>query len=141
MQIHQLKPEHTPKEKKRVGRGGKRGTTSGKGQKGQKSRAGHRIRPAERDLIQRLPKLKGAKNNPSFINPDNFLIKTSELGRFSENQRITKDILLKKGFIKNKRQPVKVLMDKEPNSPFMIEGLKLSRQARAAIEKAGGKIE
>lgn len=62
MQLHQLKPDHDLRAKKRVGRGGKRGTTSGKGTKGQKSRSGHRIRPAERDLIQRLPKLRGFKN-------------------------------------------------------------------------------
>ena len=64
MQLHELQPDTPNKNRKRIGRGGKRGTTSGRGQKGQTSRAGHRIRPAERDLIQRLPKLKGVKNKP-----------------------------------------------------------------------------
>ena len=50
------------RKKKRVGRGGKRGTTSGRGTKGQKSRSGHRIRPAERDLLIRIPKLRGYRN-------------------------------------------------------------------------------
>ena len=60
MQLHELQPFHRLKRKApRVGRGGKRGTTSGKGTKGQKARAGHRIRPAERDLIIRIPKLRG----------------------------------------------------------------------------------
>lgn len=60
MQLHQLKPLHPNKRPKpRVGRGGKRGTYSGRGQKGQRARAGHRIRPASRDLLQRLPKLRG----------------------------------------------------------------------------------
>lgn len=60
MQLHELWPFHSLYAKKtRVGRGGKRGTTSGKGQKGQKSRSGRRIRPAERDLIIRIPKLRG----------------------------------------------------------------------------------
>ncbi len=59
MQLHELRAIHKDEDAKRVGRGGKRGTTSGKGQKGQKSRSGHRIRPAERDMIQRLPKLRG----------------------------------------------------------------------------------
>jgi large subunit ribosomal protein L15 len=64
MQLHQIKPAHEAnnKDKKRIGRGGKRGTYSGHGMKGQKSRAGHRIRPAERDLIQHLPKLRGSGN-------------------------------------------------------------------------------
>jgi len=64
MQLHELQPDSPNKTRKRIGRGGKRGTTSGRGQKGQKSRAGRRIRPAERDLIQSLPKLKGVKNKP-----------------------------------------------------------------------------
>ena len=62
MQLHTLQPLNSLKGKKRVGRGGKRGTYSGRGQKGQRSRAGRKIRPAMRDLIQRLPKLRGAGN-------------------------------------------------------------------------------
>ncbi|KKU11931.1 MAG: hypothetical protein UX16_C0001G0027 [Parcubacteria group bacterium GW2011_GWB1_45_7] len=65
MQLHELKPTTVNKGKKRIGRGGKRGTYSGKGMKGQKSRAGRRIRPAIRDLMQRTPKLRGAKNQAS----------------------------------------------------------------------------
>ena len=60
IQLHTLQPFHPLKKKApRVGRGGQRGTTSGKGTKGQKSRSGRRIRPAERDLIIRIPKLRG----------------------------------------------------------------------------------
>ena len=64
MQLHEIQPLHENRKEKRVGRGGKRGTTSGRGTKGQRARAGHRIRPAERDLIQRLPKLRGFANKP-----------------------------------------------------------------------------
>jgi len=45
MQLHQLKPKNKLKKAKRIGRGGKRGTYSGKGIKGQRSRAGAKIRP------------------------------------------------------------------------------------------------
>ena len=62
MQLHTLQATHKSKSKKRVGRGGKRGTYSGKGVKGQSSRAGHKIRPGTRDLIQQIPKLRGARN-------------------------------------------------------------------------------
>lgn len=62
MQLHELQPLNSSKKSKRIGRGGRRGIFSGRGVKGQKSRAGHRIRPAERDLIQHLPKLRGAGN-------------------------------------------------------------------------------
>lgn len=59
MQIHQLKPIHKIKKKKRVGRGGKRGTYSGRGLKGQKSRAGRKMQPAIREFIKKFPKLRG----------------------------------------------------------------------------------
>lgn len=62
MQLHEIQPVHENKSKKRIGRGGKRGTYSGRGMKGQKARAGRKIRPAIRDLMQRTPKLRGVKN-------------------------------------------------------------------------------
>jgi len=62
MQIQELKPNCKNKKKKRIGRGGKRGTYCGRGLKGQKSRAGRRIRPAVRDFILRTPKLRGKGN-------------------------------------------------------------------------------
>ena len=61
MQLHELKPIHKLKRKKRIGRGGKRGTYSGRGIKGQKARAGRRLKPVIRDLIKRYPKLRGYK--------------------------------------------------------------------------------
>jgi large subunit ribosomal protein L15 len=61
MQLHQLKPIHKLKKRKRVGRGGKKGTYSGRGIKGQKARAGRRLKPAIRELIKRYPKLRGYK--------------------------------------------------------------------------------
>ncbi len=67
MQLHELRPQYKNKDKKRIGRGGGRGNYSGRGQKGQRSRAGHKIRPAIRDLIRRLPKLRGFKNKPKGI--------------------------------------------------------------------------
>ncbi|MCL4405157.1 MAG: hypothetical protein M1361_00055 [Patescibacteria group bacterium] len=67
MQLHDLKPRHARFLKKRVGRGGKRGTFSGRGTKGQRARAGHKIRPAERDFIQRLPKLRGVGNRTNGV--------------------------------------------------------------------------
>lgn len=62
MQLHTLQPTHQLKGKRRIGRGGKRGTYSGRGVKGQGARAGNKIRPGTRDLIQQIPKLRGARN-------------------------------------------------------------------------------
>src|SRR3989338_2952469 len=59
MQLHQIKPIHKLKKRRRISRGGKRGGYSGRGIKGQKSRAGAGIRPAIRDLIMKLPKQRG----------------------------------------------------------------------------------
>ncbi|PIS13477.1 MAG: hypothetical protein COT67_01505 [Candidatus Tagabacteria bacterium CG09_land_8_20_14_0_10_41_14] len=64
MQLHQLKPSTKNKDKKRIGRGGKRGTYSGRGLKGQKSRAGRKLRPQLRDIIKRLPKKRGYRFKP-----------------------------------------------------------------------------
>jgi len=59
MQLHELKRKTKAKTKKRVGRGGIRGKTSGRGHKGQNARAGHRVRPEIRDMFKKLPKLRG----------------------------------------------------------------------------------
>lgn len=59
MQFHDLKSKTGKKKSRQVGRGGKRGKTSGRGTKGQNARAGHKKRPEMRDVIKRIPKLRG----------------------------------------------------------------------------------
>jgi len=56
MQIHNLKRIHPNKRSVSIGRGGRRGKTSGRGGKGQTARAGHKVRPEIRDMIKKLPK-------------------------------------------------------------------------------------
>src|SRR3989344_7736581 len=80
MQLHNI-PKSNKKRAQRIGRGGKRGTTSGRGQKGQKSRSGRRIRPAERDLIIRLPKKRGFHNKPK--SPPALVLQLSDLKKLS----------------------------------------------------------
>ena len=74
MQIHQIKRNTPNRDKKYVGRGGKRGKTSGRGTKGQNSRAGRKIRPVIRDIIKKLPKNRGYKfksiRKPVVVNKD-----------------------------------------------------------------------
>lgn len=67
MQLHEL--PSIKKRSQRIGRSGKRGSYSGRGVKGQKSRAGRRLRPAERDIILRIPKRRGFRNMPKFVKP------------------------------------------------------------------------
>jgi ribosomal protein L15 len=59
MQFHTLKRKTANKKSTQVGRGGKRGKTSGRGTKGQNARAGRKKRPELRDFIKRFPKLRG----------------------------------------------------------------------------------
>ncbi len=74
MQLHELQPTTPRKSAKRIGRGGKRGKTSGKGHKGQKARAGNSSRPEMRDIIKKLPKLRGhGKNRARTVNSERVL--------------------------------------------------------------------
>ncbi len=59
MQFHTLKRKTKNKKSRQVGRGGKRGKTAGRGTKGQNARAGHKKRPELRNIIKRIPKLRG----------------------------------------------------------------------------------
>ena len=62
MQIHNLKPKTKIQKSQRIGRGGKRGTYSGKGGKGQTAHGGRKIPSELKEQILRLPKLRGATN-------------------------------------------------------------------------------
>lgn len=144
MQLHHLTGSH--KKEKRVGRGGKRGTTSGRGQKGQKSRSGHRIRPAERDLLIRIPKLRGFRNKPMTERAQ-----VLTLGRLAETLHaragkgklvITMDTLREAGLISRRyRGPLKVLSMGELSYPMELRGIPVSASAKAKIEKAGGTVQ
>ena len=100
MQIHTLQVErHIRKKKKRVGRGGKRGTYSGRGIKGQKARAGRKLRPALRDIIKKIPKQRGYRFQG--VKDNYFAVNVDTLDRFfSENETITPLALIKKSIIK-----------------------------------------
>src|SRR3989338_7394242 len=102
MQLHQLKPIHKTKKPKRVGRGGKHGTYSGKGIKGQNSRAGRRFKPVIRELIKRYPKLRGHGQKSRFQNQNSKLVilnlETLEK-KFAAGEKVSPEILVEKGII------------------------------------------
>ncbi|MDD4761798.1 MAG: 50S ribosomal protein L15 [Candidatus Pacebacteria bacterium] len=124
--------------KKRLGRGGKRGTYSGRGQKGQKARAGHRIIPAERELIQRLPKFRGYKNRNT--SRELLVLNVGDLDKFKET-KINPEFLKKKKFLnKGFRGEIKILGKGEIKSKVEIRDISVSKSAQIKIEKAGGKI-
>ncbi len=136
--LHELKPQHPRKYKKpRVGQGGKRGFSSGRGQKGQKSRSGHRIRPAERDLIIRIPKLRGYNNKPFSAKAQ--VVRVGMLSRI-ESGNVTLESLLKASLVRNLNTPVKILDGGELKVAVTVKGVAVSSGARKKIENAGGKI-
>lgn len=138
MQLHNLKKSVNKKNKKRIGRGGKRGVFSGKGVKGQKSRAGHKIPSKTKWLIKRFPKLRGIKFKSR--KPDVKVINVGDLKKICKNEKITKKDLVRTGVIKNERQLVKILSDGKLEKKYIIEGIPVSKQAVKKIEKAGGKV-
>jgi large subunit ribosomal protein L15 len=129
-----------------VGRGGKRGTTAGRGQKGQKSRAGRRIRPAVRDLLLRLPKKRGFKNKP--VSPKPFIIGLNALlakikPLMEEKNSLTVDIEMLKALEllpRRWRGRVKILGKAKEKFPLILKGLSVSKSVKMEIEKAGGRI-
>lgn len=143
MQLHNIQP-HTPLRKARkIGRGGKKGTTSGRGTKGQKARAGARIRPAERDLIKKIPKLRGAYFNSLQTKPTVVNIDTLNI-HFKEGAVITPKALLQKGIIRreNGRIPeVKILGNGFLKHKFTFAGVLFSNASREKIKQAGGVIK
>ena len=143
MQLHQLKPIHRRKKRKRIGRGGKRGTYSGRGIKGQKARAGASFKPAIRVFIKRYPKLRGYKFKVRGLKPQTVNIATLEK-RFKNEEKVSPQILLEKKIIRRikKRVPkVKILGKGEITKKLNIEGCELSKTAKEKIEKAGGVIK
>jgi len=136
MQLHELKPTHKNKTKKRVGRGGKRGTYSGRGQKGQRSRAGRKLPQSQLDVIKSIPKLRGIKNKSHAIKP--VVINIEKLEALGEKV-ITKDVLRKKSIIK-KRESAKILGTGELKTAITVEGIAMSKTAKEKIEKAGGTV-
>lgn len=138
MQLNTLKPKHEHKNKRpRVGRGGKRGTSSGKGTKGQKSRSGRRIRPAIRDLIQRLPKLRGYANKP--LLDSMAAVNVGQLAKLTAPV-VTLASLKEAGLIRAAVTRVKILGTGELTKALKVEGLPVSAGAKMKIEKAGGQV-
>ena len=143
MQGHEFQPLHKPKRRKRIGRGGKRGNYSGRGSKGQKSRAGAKMRPQLREIINKFPKKRG--EGFKTIKKNITLVNLRDLQRvFPQGGKITPQILQKAGLIQrltNQKLRVKILVRGELKAVYDIQNCLLSKKAEEAIIKAGGKIK
>jgi len=146
MQVHDLFPAPgSRKDRKRVGRGhgSGHGGRSGRGNKGQLSRAGGGKGPGfeggQNPLHMRLPKLRGFKNR---FRTEYVVVNVSRLEeRFSAGDTVDIDALHSAGLIKSKAAPVKVLGDGEITKALTVKVDKVSAPAKAKIEAAGGTVE
>ena len=132
-------------ERTTVARGGKRGKTAGRGGKGQSARAGNKRRPEWRDIIKKLPKLRGRgvnQNKP--VSDVQLAVNISVLEAvFSANDAVTPAILIEKGIISTlsgNTPAVKILGDGEITKALKVSGCSISGSAKEKIEKAGGSV-
>ncbi len=102
MQIHELKVAKR-KERKRIGRGGKTGTTAGRGSNGQKSRSGASVDPlfegGRSTLLERMKKVRGFKS----IHPKKHTVTLSDLDRvLTDGDVVTRILLVEKRVVSKK---------------------------------------
>lgn len=145
MQYHQLKRIHRNRRSAQVGRGGKRGKTSGRGGKGQTARAGHKIYPQLRDVIKRIPKLRGrGKSAFKRIGERATPVPLRALERhFESGAAVTPKTLVQMGLVSLKSGSIpliKILGGGALSKKLAVSGCLASAAAKAAIEKAGGSV-
>lgn len=146
MQINDLFPAPGSRQnRKRVGRGNGsgHGSTAGRGDKGQNSRAGGGKGPGfeggQNPLHMRLPKLPGFKNR---FRTEYAIVNVSRLEEvFSAGDVVDIETLVEKRLIKSQTVPVKVLGDGELTKSLTVKVDKVSGSARTKIEAAGGTVE
>ena len=145
MRLHDI--QVTPGSRKvrhRVGRGDGSGWggTAGRGEKGQKSRSGARIRPffegGQIPLFRRLPK-RGFKNADRIVYALvnlNVLESNFQAGEVVDLASLREKKLLGKG-----ESIVKVLANGEITKALTVKAAKFSAAAAAKIQAAGGTVE
>jgi len=151
LRLHTLKPAQARKDRKRVGRGlgSGKGRYSGRGIKGQKSRAGSHKMPAEFEggqtrIFMRLPKLRGNTSKDAMpIGPfrtTTVPVNVAALDAFDDGAEVTPESLVEKGLIKNTRTDVKLLGQGELKKKLTVRVHAISASAREKVEAAGGSV-
>jgi large subunit ribosomal protein L15 len=144
MKLDDLSPaEGSRQKKKRVGRGpgSGLGKTAGRGEKGQKSRAGYSRRPGfeggQMPLVRRVPK-RGFTN---IFRKENAVVNVADLAaREDLPERVDPEVLAAHGLVRRGKR-VKVLGDGEIGRALTVAAHQFSESARAKIEAAGGTCE
>jgi large subunit ribosomal protein L15 len=150
--LSNLKPAQKRRARKRVGRGlgSGKGRYSGRGIKGQKSRAGsHKMRPGfeggQMPIYMRLGKQRGPYSKDAMpMGPhrtSTVPVNVRDLERvFDDGSEVTLEALIDKGLIKNARTDVKILGQGDLTKKLTVTAHSFSASAREKIEKAGGKV-
>ena len=145
MKLHDLKPNvGSKKNRKRVGRGYGSGTgkTSGRGTKGQNSRAGGGVplwhQGGDTPYYRRMPKKPGFKN---FNRVEYQEVNLEHLSAFRKGSKITPEILREVDLINTLSRPVVILGRGELKKPLKVKAHRFSKKAKEKIEKAGGTVE
>ena len=150
LNLSNLKPAQARKDRKRVGRGlgSGKGRYSGRGIKGQKSRAGSAKMPAgfeggQMPLDMRAPKLRGNTSADAMpIGPFRTYshpINLRDLDRvFESGDTVDLDALVAKGLLKNQKVDVKILGTGELTKKLSVTAHAFSATAREKITAAGG---
>jgi large subunit ribosomal protein L15 len=144
MQQHLLRqPEGGKRQRKRVGRGdgSGHGSYSGRGMKGQKSRAGGGVRVSfeggQLPIVKALPMLRGFTN---IFRKEYVVVNLASLAGFPAGSQVTPSTLVSNRVVKNLKKPVKVLGQGDLEVALVVEAHKFSKSAREKIEAAGGSV-
>lgn len=144
MKLENLIATPETKATKRVGRGpgSGLGKTSGKGQKGQKSRSGVSIKPwfegGQSPLYRRVP--KRGFNNARFTTRF-AIINLTDLNKFNDGDVVTLEALKEKGIIKKELSGLKVLGNGTLEKKVTVKANRFSSTAVTKIEGQGGTTE
>lgn len=153
MQLYQLKAIHRRSSRRRLGRGGKKGTYSGRGVKGQKSRAGKKPRSGfaggDTPLSKRLPKLRGQVGKLKKVKQGRKIFRLKQKNKlivlnfrevnknFKANETVSPKTLLERGLIdriKGRIPRVKILSAGELKKKLEFKGVELSKSAQRKLK-------
>jgi large subunit ribosomal protein L15 len=152
LNLSNIQPAQERVDRKRVGRGPGSGTGrySGRGIKGQKSRAGsHKMRAGfeggQMPIYMRIGKKRGATSKDAMpVGPfrtETVPVNIRDLDRFDAGAEVTPESLVEKRLIKNTKIDIKLLGTGEISKKLTVRVHAISATAREKIEKAGGTVE
>ncbi|PJE57903.1 MAG: 50S ribosomal protein L15 [Candidatus Portnoybacteria bacterium CG10_big_fil_rev_8_21_14_0_10_36_7] len=147
MQIHDVKPNSSNRRSQRIGRGGKRGTYSGRGVKGYYAHSSSHVRPGfiggDTPLFKKFPKKRGQGISSIHVKPAVLNLSVIEK-YFKTNEQVNPKTLFEKGLIRKQAgalPAVKILGSGEIKKVFNFDDCKFSASAKGKVAKAGGKIK